>query len=289
MNGLGHAAPSYGPTARAAGPAAHSAGCAAWPDARDGASRKWLPYAEGGTAHSHRLFCLPFAGGGASSFMGLRRNAPAWLDVQPVQLPGRESRTAETPLRSVEAVVTALVEALRPWLDRPFGLLGYSLGARVARALILRLRREGLPLPHILFLAAHRAPNAPSRRPPLHMLPSDAFWARLAAYNGTPSEVLANQELRDLLEPMLRADFEMAEGAMPAAAPLPCPVVAFAGTEDPFAGPQDMAGWALETRGDFELVTVEGAHFFLRTNARCFMDHVFSRAAHRLLPHAVAA
>ncbi|HQS45054.1 MAG TPA: alpha/beta fold hydrolase, partial [Xanthobacteraceae bacterium] len=264
-------------------------GCASWPEARDAQSRKWLPYAETGTAQSHRLFCLPFAGGGASSFMGLRRNAPAWLDVQPVQLPGRESRTAEPPLRSVEDVVTALVEALRPWLDRPFALLGYSLGARIARALILRLRREDLPLPHILFLAAHRAPNAPSRRPPLHMLPSDAFWARLASYNGTPSEVLANQELRDLLEPMLRADFEMAEGAMPAATPLPCPVVAFAGTEDPFAGPQDMAGWALETRGDFELVTVEGAHFFLRTNARCFMDHVFSRAARRLLPQPVAA
>ncbi|MFH1556307.1 MAG: thioesterase domain-containing protein [Pseudomonadota bacterium] len=289
MNGLGHATPSYGPAARSAGYAARPPGCASWPEARDAQSRKWLPYAETGTAQSHRLFCLPFAGGGASSFMGLRRNAPAWLDVQPVQLPGRESRTAEPPLRSVEDVVTALVEALRPWLDRPFALLGYSLGARIARALILRLRREDLPLPHILFLAAHRAPNAPSRRPPLHMLPSDAFWARLASYNGTPSEVLANQELRDLLEPMLRADFEMAEGAMPAATPLPCPVVAFAGTEDPFAGPQDMAGWALETRGDFELVTVEGAHFFLRTNARCFMDHVFSRAARRLLPQPVAA
>jgi medium-chain acyl-[acyl-carrier-protein] hydrolase len=253
-------------------------------------SRKWLPYAEERSLASYRLFCLPFAGGGASSFIDLRRNAPSWLNVLPVQLPGRENRISEPPLNDLREIVSGLVKALLPWLDQPYGLLGYSLGARIARALVAELQSKALPLPSALLVAAHRAPNFPAQHPPLNALPSDEFWARVTAYNGTPTEVLANRELRNLLEPMLRADFAMAEAPVRSLqTPLSCPIVALAGTTDPFAGPQAMGGWAVETRGEFELLTIKGAHFFLRTNPHSFMEQVFSSVLKMTVPLRVQA
>lgn len=253
------------------------------------AGRKWLPYISD-APKPHTLFCIPFAGGGASSFAQLRRHAPGWLDVCPVQLPGRESRMSEAPLTAIDDVIQGLLEALLPHTGHSYSILGYSLGARIARSVVTRLQELGAGLPKALFVAAHRAPDFALNRAPIHALPSPMFWARLAAYDGTPREVLENAELRALLEPMLRADFAMAEAPMPPQrAPLECPIIAFAGTEDPFAGPETMHGWAKETRGGFDLLRVEGAHFFLRTKAHVFMDRLFDQVALRAFgPQATA-
>jgi surfactin synthase thioesterase subunit len=46
-------------------------------------------------------------------------------------------------------------------------------------------------------------------------LPEREFVEELPRLNGTPAEVLAGSELLDLMLPVLRADFEMAETYTP--------------------------------------------------------------------------
>ncbi|MGV6872149.1 thioesterase II family protein [Pseudochelatococcus sp. B33] len=243
-------------------------------------AKRWLPHIEDRVpAGVHRLFCLPFAGGGASAFHLLRREAPDWLDVQPVQLPGRENRFPEAPLDKLDDILSGLRGALAPFIHEPYSLLGYSFGAHVARALADDFLHRRLPLPQKLIVAAHRAPGEPSRRVAVHKLPSDLFWRQLAQYEGTPATVLHNRELRAILEPMLRADFAVSASPLPSSGPIPSPIVALAGSDDPFAGPHEMAGWARETRGSFRLVVVEGSHFFMRSNASGFTNHVFGQLA----------
>src|SRR4051812_10692399 len=55
-----------------------------------------------------RLFCFPFAGGGASAFRTwVKPLADQHIDVVPVQLPGREARLIEPALTRIDAVAAA--------------------------------------------------------------------------------------------------------------------------------------------------------------------------------------
>ena len=42
-----------------------------------------------------RLFCIPFAGGGASKYAPWKRLVPEGVELVPIQLPGREKRVRE--------------------------------------------------------------------------------------------------------------------------------------------------------------------------------------------------
>ena len=44
-----------------------------------------------------RLFCLPYAGGGAALFRLWADNLPAEIEACPIFLPGRERRMREAP------------------------------------------------------------------------------------------------------------------------------------------------------------------------------------------------
>ena len=79
-----------------------------------------------------RLFCFPYAGGGASVFHGWGPSLPAGVAVYPVQPPGRENRLREPAYTAVGPLVEAAATALRPLLRPPFALFGHSLGALVA-------------------------------------------------------------------------------------------------------------------------------------------------------------
>src|SRR5271165_4740939 len=85
-------------------------------------------------AHARlRLFCLPFAGGGASSYRIWADELPSHIEVMPVQFPGREERFREEPIQRMEDLVESLVEALLPFTSSlPFAFFGHSLGAIVA-------------------------------------------------------------------------------------------------------------------------------------------------------------
>lgn len=236
---------------------------------------KYLPFmGKHSPKNAHRLFCFPFAGGSASNFQLLRKNSPDYIDVQPLQLPGRENRFSEKPHDTIDEILDDLRKVLTPFIHEPYSLLGYSLGAHVAHAFIGDLQKRQLPLPQKLIVAARRAPSAPARHTGLHKLPSALFWQQLAQYEGTSSEVLNNPELRALLEPMLRADFALSDHPCSLPGPIPTSIVALAGSDDPFASPTEMAGWTKETQGNFNLVVVEGSHFFIRTNADSFVHHV---------------
>ncbi|MEK8110162.1 thioesterase domain-containing protein [Micromonospora sp. M12] len=76
-----------------------------------------------------RLFCLPHAGGGATTFRRWAQLLAPDIEVVAIRLPGRESRLAERPCQRIDQLVPALVRDLEPWLYKRHAWFGHSMGA----------------------------------------------------------------------------------------------------------------------------------------------------------------
>jgi len=237
-------------------------------------TERWLSFRRERPAARLRLFCLPFAGGGARTYRHWSTLMPPDVEVCPIQPPGRENRIMEPPLSSAEALVEALDSALAPLLDLPFALLGYSMGATVAFEWAQRLRRLHGRGPELLVVAASPAPGAPQLTPRMFDLPDEAFKAQLHELAGTAPEVLASDELMEILLPLLRADFEIHDTYEPTTLdPLDCPVVAFGGRDDRTVPEAHLNSWREVTTGAFEAHVLPGDHFSPLHDDR-FPDHV---------------
>jgi len=224
----------------------------------------WLQRLAPRTDAARRLFCFHHAGGGAAAFRLWPARLPEF-DVCAVQLPGRANRLCEPALTDVDAVVDALVDVVRPLLDRPVVLFGHSMGTLVAYELARRLRALGAPLPDRLFVSGRQAPHRPFPDWNLEAL-SDAQVLEVVQreFGSLPVEVLQTPELLELAMPTLRADLALLDRHRPdAVAALPLPVVALGGDGDGWATAERMSHWQDCTTQPLRSHRFAGGHFYL--------------------------
>jgi medium-chain acyl-[acyl-carrier-protein] hydrolase len=210
-----------------------------------------------------RLFCFPYAGGGAAVLRTWFDELPKEIDVYAIQLPGRERRLAERPYTQMQNLIRVLAENLRPYLIPPFAFFGHSMGALIAFELARYLRRESAIGPAHLFVSGHRAPHLPSMFRPIHHLSDQDFIDELRRLNGTPEEIFQSPEMLQLVLPALRADFTMCETyTFSDTGALECPISALGGLDDDRASSDELRAWEQQTRGNFMLHMIQGDHFF---------------------------
>jgi medium-chain acyl-[acyl-carrier-protein] hydrolase len=238
-----------------------------------------------------RLFCFPYVGGGSVSYRtwsndltGGRGPAPTSADVEvwALQLPGRERRIGESPLTSLGAIVQTLAPAFVQGDDVPFAFFGHSMGGLIAFELARELRRRRVPGPAILFASGCSAPQIRSYvDPPRSVLTEAALIDELCRLGGTPPAVLANEELRALLFPSIRADFHAVDTYRFAAdePPLDCRIVALGGSQDVECGVEKLEPWSIQTTGGFRLQFFEGDHFFVHTRQQSVVELVETELA----------
>ncbi|MFF1676963.1 thioesterase II family protein [Streptomyces sp. NPDC058256] len=238
----------------------------------------WIrPAAKGESEASVRLFCLPYAGGGATVFRDWLRDRDLGrrVEVLAVQLPGRGNRIAEPAFDDARLLAKELTGVLAPYLDRPYGIYGHSMGGLAGLALARELARSpGLRQPAALFVGASVAPG--SVRPQAVWRGSDAElteWLRRTG--GTPASVLAKPALLELLLPALRADLALVAGyRRQPSEELAVPIRGFAGASDLLTPSGAMRGWAAETAVGFTLSQVPGGHFFLAESSRAVLEAI---------------
>lgn len=230
-----------------------------------------------------RLFCLPYAGGGASLFRKWSELLSPAIEVLPIQLPGRENRLSQVPFSQMQLLLAALEQELLPYLEKPYALFGYSMGALLSFELARSLRRHGLPEPAHLCIAAHRAPQLSNRFPPIHHLPEGEFLKTIGGLAGTPEEMLHNPEVMEVYLPILRADFALCENYVYSdEAPLQALISALGGVTDDKVTRKELEAWKIQTRGQFLLQMIPGNHFFLHTGEAQVM-YTLSRILHWLI------
>ncbi|HUQ55216.1 thioesterase II family protein [Lentzea sp.] len=213
-----------------------------------------------------QVFCFPYAGGSARAYVSLRQALREVADLHLIELPGRGGRIRDRPTDRLAPLLDDLVPALLPHLDQPIVLFGHSLGAVLAFEIARLLRRRHGTVPARLIVSGHRAPHLPLREAEIHHLSDDAFVARLRELNGTPEEVLRNEDLMRMLLPALRADFTVSERyRFSPDDPLDCPISVYGGTKDPDIPVTDLHAWSWHTTRRCRVDLFTGDHFFLHT------------------------
>lgn len=224
-----------------------------------------------------RLFCFPYACGGASLFRHWPESLPMAVDVLGMQAPGRECRYLEEPVGALTEKVEILRQEIDRYLDVPSVFVGHSSGALIAFELLRSLDHAAKQCVKAIVISAKRAPHLPRIKGRIHDLPFEELLDRLKALNSIPGELLADRELMRLFAPLIRADFSVSETYRFVAGPKEhVKAVLFWGRDDPDVSRESMLQWQRHFSQTVEFHTFAGSHFFIRTHHDLFVERLGS-------------
>jgi len=211
-----------------------------------------------------KLFCLPYAGGGASAFRPMQQWLPKNIQLRPLHLPGREVRFSEPLENNLASLIVDLAQQIIDATDEPYAIYGHSMGSVLAFELIRYLRRKQLRLPVHFFAAARGAPSLSGEYRRLSLLDDDQFLASVQAFGGLPDKLINNAEIRNLILPLLRSDFWLLDNYQYFEdEPLNLPITSLHGKRDMTVHLSWVQAWRYETTAEYQHHSIPGNHFFL--------------------------
>ena len=155
-----------------------------------------------------RLLTIPCAGASATMYLRWRRHLPSFVQLVPLEPPGRGARLGQSFIERFDGLVSWLCQTWQAELQDRYVLFGHSMGALLAWGMAVHQRRTGGRMPEALLLSACAAP---SQRDPDRFkgLDSDeALMADLRAQGGTSEAVFAHPD-------MLRMTLDTPAGRLP--------------------------------------------------------------------------
>lgn len=236
-----------------------------------------------------RLFCFPYGGGGASIYREWQHTAPDWIEICPIQLPGRENRMDETPLADLNTLVQLLAKNLTPLFDRPFAFFGHSFGSLIAFELTRYLRKHHLAQPIHLFVSAYPNPAQPStslnnllaqlkqkninlfdiNQNSIHQIDDEQLTtlSRIFRENGLVdySDERINKTIIQVLLPIFIADMNCVKNyTYQYESPLHLNATVFLGEQDTWVRPEEHLGWPDQFTQRCEFYPINHGHLFIR-------------------------
>ncbi len=224
-----------------------------------------------------RLFCFPYAGGNESTFLPWTKDLPKNVEVCALELPGRSSRFGEPTYNNMSNLIDDLIGVFSKFTDKPYILLGHSLGSCVAFELMYRCKQAGIRMPEHFIASGSSAPHINDTPKGLYKLPRNDFIEELRRLDGTPEEILCNEEMMTLALPSILADFELSETyTYTGSEVFDCPVTVFHGDEDSEISLQDVEAWTDHFTFPADIHIVQGGHFFIEQNKKVVLKQVHS-------------
>ncbi|TMC17472.1 MAG: alpha/beta fold hydrolase [Chloroflexi bacterium] len=252
----------------------------------------WIIHRTSNPQGKVKLFCFPYGGTrGAVLYRGWQAMLPDYIEVCPIQLPGKGNRLKEKGFTDIEIATEVLKEIILPELDRPYAFYGHSIGALQAYRLAYKLWSEIDNKPGHLFVGAYSAPTilpnpvVSSARekfkergyheiPDLESLPSIMPEAKEEIFAVLHSIVSESQELQafwhesqELQQYFLRSgltelqmvrDYNRVETLH-----FDVPITAIHGKKDDKVTASEMQAWLELTQGPFTFHALPGGHLFL--------------------------
>ena len=244
---------------------------------------RWLVTVGPRAAPRFRLFCFPFAGGGSAVFHSWAQSLDPSIEVVAVEAPGRLARIDERPVSDLDEFVDKLLAEMGAVLDRPFAFFGHCLGGLTMYETARRLMHATQSRPTHLFVSGARPPDRildlgtfeerltqdllklsefEIQLPP-HAQPDTVFSEFIRHFDiQATGQMLDDPELRRLMLPAIRAEFQMALNYdFVEEPPWDIPITCFAGIDDPYVSRRHALGWGRFTNSRLQVHIRPGAHF----------------------------
>lgn len=157
--------------------------------------------------NNHKLFCIPYAGGHKQIFYPLKDHINENIIVIPLELPGRGNRFKESLLSNIYDMAEDITQQIIAYNLKSYSILGYSLGAIVLYEVYYRLKKLDVNLPTNLFFCSMESLGNDSLSSNVKNMNTKEFKSFIFQKNGTPKEILENEELWNIFYPILKSDF----------------------------------------------------------------------------------
>jgi external thioesterase TEII len=212
------------------------------------------------TSKKPQLFLFHFAGGNCYSFEFMKSELKDF-DVTAIELPGRGKRINENLLKDFDLAALDLFNQVRYKLRSPtFLIYGHSMGAYLGLTVSHMLEKAGRP-PAALIVSGNAGPGI-SINKKRYLMDTGDLIEELKILGGVPLELIENAEYFNYFEPVLRADFEIAENYKASGEhTINAPLYALMGSEEDHV--KEIANWGQFTRSEFRYEILEGNHFFI--------------------------
>jgi len=225
------------------------------------------------------MFIAPHVGGGAAVGRDLARSLPDDWAVYGLVLPGRERRIEEPVVWEFDPTVAAAAAALEELAGRSPAAavvgLGQCSGAWLMYAILAHAESRLGPRLRLMVAVSQGAWHLPRHHPPLPES-SDSLWAQLVASGQARPAVAEDEDARELLEPMIRADYAAVNDFPTTAGRLSIPLLAIVGSEDHDVDRAAAQSWSRYGVG-IEVDEVSAGHFPLGENPTAVARAVVAR------------
>lgn len=237
-------------------------------------SKHWiLPHKENKMS-KYRLFCLPYAGTGASLYAQWQQYMDDKIEICCIQLPGRENRRKEHLCGEPDTLIDAIAEEMKEYLDKPFAVFGYSMGGILAYELTMKIYEKFHVKPVKLFMSASSTFRE-KKETEVSEMDEPQLMDYMKRSGGVPMEILQDSVYRKEYFPIIQNDYRLVEQYRFPYKKVPCEIVAFASTEDKEVSYENVRLMQFFTP-KFRLYPMKGNHFFIRKEYKK-MEEIVSR------------
>jgi surfactin synthase thioesterase subunit len=154
-----------------------------------------------------KAILLHHAGGDKYAWRAYQELLSPGFDTIALELPGRGDRFGEKLLNSMEEMAEDIYGQMLTHINEPYILVGKSMGALLVYLVMVKLKEKYLRLPSYVFLGSRKCPASYHNDDPIFNKSTPEFWEGVKVYGGLPEALLNHDELKELFEPILRADF----------------------------------------------------------------------------------
>lgn len=209
-----------------------------------------------------RLFCLPYAGSGATLYRKWQSIFKEDIDVCPIQLPGRENRLSEKQYTDVKNLAFEIYKQISDLFDKPYFIFGHSMGGVITYELARIIEEHGEIMPKWIYMSASSVFSANRGSKPVHTLDDKELRYYLKKYITDIPEA-DNEIYQKIFFPLIRNDYQLVENYYHChEKQLSCGIHTFASISDKVFNTQLIEKMSFFTK-DFQIKYIEGDHLFI--------------------------
>ncbi|MBW4687575.1 MAG: acyltransferase domain-containing protein [Komarekiella atlantica HA4396-MV6] len=233
----------------------------------------WIAYHKPKPNSYLHLFCFHPWGSSASIFKKWSDELPPYIEVLPIQLPGRQQRLKEKPFTEFVNLIEVLGDFIHTYLNKPFAFYGHSMGALIAFELAYTVKQKYNISPQYLFLGGAQAPSDVSFLNKIKTFSQNQILNYLLDISEIPEAIYNDKLLVEELMEIFKADLQLLQSyCHRKQEPLDCPIYTFGGIDDVSVSEEQLSLWSHYTQNTFKLQMLPGKHMFLKNNLKSILD-----------------